>query len=396
MRFIFVLIFLTVHVYAQDFILGKEYPWGVVIAPYKESPTVFRVGARLQSEFEYHENKNSDKSLERYDFYIRRARFQFQAVTKSGYKFKMDLRNDGANKEDKGESDFNIGDAYLEKKLPHSFILRAFRAKVDVSRSQTVSSSMLLFLDRASVADYAAQYVSHNRRATNIQLLGVYDRWSFQTVIGDGVQTKKFYDASESTLSGSVEYQKPMMGAKIRFYPIKGWDDKKPTETYFGKGQHFSFGAGYFQTADIEYKTSNYSDKLTRELTNIEFSAHFHRISFQAEYFYFNGIVQDLSASTQRLGSSSGYYAQLEYLVSEKLFISPFIRYENWNKFEQENDYKFNSNVFGLNWYLQGNNIRLALVYQQDKFEDSILESDKLGNSFNEVNKLKFISMWHF
>ena len=399
MKLLLLLGLLCVNAFSQEFLMGKENPWGVVIAPYKESPTVFRIGARLQTEFIYQQNETEDKSYDSFDFYLRRSRFQFQAVTKNGYKFKMDVRNDGANKKDKGESDFNIGDAYLEKKLSNNLMVRAFRAKVDLSRSETVSSANLMYLDRASIADEAAQYVNHNRRATNIQLLGTYDKWSFQAVIGDGVQAGKFHDAKGDTLDGSIEYQKPMSGAKLRFYPVKGWEDKKLTETYFGQGQHFSFGVGYFQTSDIQYVAENYNASVNRELLNFEVSAHYHKFSFQAEYFHFSGIVEDLSASSQNLGSSQGHYFQLEYLLSEKYFLSPFVRLESWNKFLQESDsqdYHFSSNVLGVNWYLRGNNMRVALVYQEDQYGDSILETDKLGNSFDKVNKLKLISMWHF
>ena len=150
----------------------------------------------------------------------------------------MDIRNDNINEDDKGEGDFNLGDGYIEVKNIFSMNrlnLRAFRAKVHVSRSETVSSSKILIPNRAYIADEAAQFVSHNRRASNIQLLGNHNKFSYHVVLGDGIHKSKFYDAKGQR---SEIDRRAMYGGKIRVNPFSNWKMKK-TETYFAEGKHF-------------------------------------------------------------------------------------------------------------------------------------------------------------
>ena len=62
----------------------------------------------------------------------------------------MDIRNDRANNEDRGEGDFNVGDAKLtiKKIFQQKWLNMAlYRAKVDVSRTETVKSAFLIGYD---------------------------------------------------------------------------------------------------------------------------------------------------------------------------------------------------------------------------------------------------------
>lgn len=405
--YLFLVVFFSQTLYANSnsFILGEDdQNWGLIISPSKDSQLQLKLGTRLQTVTSLRSRKDSttDDLAEYNDFYIRRGRFQVEAKYNEGIKFYMDIRNDDANKEDKGEGDFNIGDAYIETQKvfgKEGLKFRAFRAKVDVSRSETISSSKLLFLDRAHVADEAAQFVSHNRRASNVQLLGSFDKWYFQFVLGDGVQKDKFQDAKGNKLSsGAIDGQKFMIGGKLRLYPFAGWEDKQPTETYFGRGKHFSFGVGSFHTDSIKYRNSNVTqiDSLSRTLTNVEMSFHYRNLSFQSEYFKFNGVLEDLTIAEKRLGSSDGFYVHSEYIFPEISYLAPFIRFEKWDKFNQEDNYNLISQVAGLNWYLKGNKIRLGLFYQYDKFDKNLRSANKLGETFEDDKQVKLTSMWHY
>ncbi len=379
-------------------------PWGVTVIGPEKSDLTLRLGTRLQTVTSFRQSKNSvtndDESFS--DSYIRRARLQVEAKYKEGIKFYMDIRNDNANLQDSGESDFNIGDAYIEKKDIFdikNLRLRAFRAKVNVSRTQTVSSSNLIFLDRASIADQAAQFVSHNRRASNIQLLGAWDHIYFQAVVGDGVQKASFNDAKGNSLSsGAIDAQNFMIGGKVRVYPFKGWEDKDLVETYFGHGQHFSFAAGLFNTSSIEYRNSSKTqvDEVSRELINLELSFHYENFSIVSEFFRFNGVIEDFSANAKNVGSSDGYYIQSEYVFKNLSYLAPFVRYEKWDRFKQLSDYDFESYVAGLNWYTKGNKIRFGLVYQYDKSDSNLVSVDSRGRRLIDDQQFKLTSMWHY
>ena len=277
--------------------------------------------------------------------------------------------------------------------------MRAFRAKVDVSRSETVSSSKLLFLDRAEIADAAAQYVSHNRRASNLQLQGFFDYWYFQLVAGDGVSSDKFFDAKGNKLSGgSIDGQNFMVGGKVRIYPIAGWEDKKLKETYFGEGRHFSFGAGIFYAGGIEYQNSagTQVDSVNRQLINFETSFHYRNFSIMGEFFRFDGVIEDFGVALKNEGSSDGYFVQAEYSLPSLYYVSPFVRYEVWDQFKEKDNYEQRAMAGGVNWYLKGNKIRVGLFYEFKQLESNLQSADSRGRVFENQKSLKLTSMWLF
>jgi hypothetical protein len=199
------LIFISANAFGNNFYLGKENAnWGVQVTSMENSKFSLKLGTRLQTitNFSSQQDSLSDNKKNYFDSSIRRSRLQVEAKYKEGIKLYMDIRNDNINEDDRGEGDFNLGDGYIEVKNIFSvdgLNLRAFRAKVHVSRSETVSSSKILIPNRAYIADEAAQFVSHNRRASNIQLLGNHDKFSYQIVLGDGVHKSKFNDSTRSS-----------------------------------------------------------------------------------------------------------------------------------------------------------------------------------------------------
>jgi len=367
--------------------------WGIPLK-IPDSELSLRLGGRFQSltSLTTTQDVDADRESTSQDFQARRVRLQFQADLGKRMSFVMDLRNDNANQEDEGEKAFNVGDAFMHIPLKEgsSHAVRLFRAKVDVSRSQTVSSSELLFLNRASVADEAAQFVSHNRRATNAQLIGTFwNKVSYQVVLGDGVFSKKFKDAKGEAVD-EITKQNFMLGAKVRISPFAGWEDFKPTETYFGTEKHFSFGVGAFNTSNINFDAGGNTGKVSRNLLNAEMSAHYQEWSIMAEYFNMDGVIEDHSVTNFNVGRSEGWYVQAEKVFSDFHFLAPFIRYETWDRFLGAGDYESITNMYGVNWYLNGNRFRVSAAY----------ETSNLGRSINgsklEEDKIHISSMWHF
>ena len=378
--------------------------WGIEIFKSTDSKIKLRLGSRLQSVTESKKitSTNPAEDISIQDMYLRRIRFQFESIFMNDWRYYMDVRNDNSNKKDKGDGSFIVGDEFIERKNIfgiEGLSTRFFRSKVELSRSQTIGSAKLIYVDRAYISDEAAAYVSDGRRAANFQLNGTFDYWHFQVVAGDGVQSKNVHDAKGNDLSdGEVRKQNFMVGTHIMVYPLTGWDDKKPTETYFGKGKHLSFGGGVFHTGSIQYSNAAQTQvsSISRTLMNAEFSFHYKRLSFQSEYFRFNGVVEDFNSNQKNVGSSNGQYAQAEYYLSTEYNVAPFIRYESWDRFKQKEGYDLNSVLVGLNWYYLQNRIRFGLSWQKDKYGSQIRESLDSGAKISEEEKLRLTTMWHF
>ncbi len=370
--------------------------WGMPLTS-PDSELSLRIGGRIQglASIKKTEDTDADTQSTQQDFQARRVRLQFQADLGKRASFVMDLRNDNANQRDEGEKNFNVGDAYVQLPvLDGNHSVRLYRAKVDVSRTETASSSELIWLNRPFIADEAASFVSHQRRATNAQLIGNFDKKvSYQLVMGDGISSDRFYDAQSDRLqatNASIEKQNFMVGGKVRLHPFEGWSDKV-TETYFGEGKHVSLGAGLFNTSNIYYtNAAGVKDTLSRTLVNGEFSAHYESASIQAEYFKLNGVVEDFSNANLRHGAGEGYYVQGEYVLKELSYLAPFARYESWNRFIESGDYESFHTLYGVNWYLNGNRFRVGVAYENNQLGRDI-EGGK-----EKVEAFHLASMWHF
>lgn len=367
--------------------------WGVPLKV-PESELSIRLGARFQSLATIKKEEDLDNKTETtsQDFQSRRIRFQLLAELGTKASFYLDVRNDNANEGDGGERNFAVGDAYVS--VPFSegsaHSVRLYRAKVDLARTETVSSSELLFLNRPYIADEAAQFVSQNRRATNVQLNGNFaKKMTYQLVVGDGVFSDRFKDAKGKTVD-DIEKQNFMLGGKFRFHPFEGWEDLKPTETYFGQGKHFSVGLGGFNTSNIRIVEAGNTGTVSRNLINAEMSAHFGEWSVSSEYFKMIGVIEDHSTANFNKGVGEGWYVQGEKVFSNFHFLAPFARYEKWDRFIESGDYQTDSSLFGVNWYLNGNRFRASLAYERDNLGRDI------SGSKERVEAFHLASMWHF
>lgn len=380
---------------SPDFPLGKATHINMKFVPEDNRDMWLKAGVRIQSTFEdkevdYASASSTDERA--VDGYLRRVRFEVAAGFNKYASFVMDVRNDKANYEDKGEEQFNVGDAYVKISKPFDTSLinfKLYRGKIDVSRTETVKSAFVIHYDRPKVADEAAQYISHNRRASNVQ---VYGDWKkkihYQLALGDGVHSGKFKDAGGSTFDGDDFGQESFFyGGKVVFSPFDGWEETKRTESYFGKGKHLALGVAYWKSPDIVYDyNGTIGQTIDHTLLNVELSGHYKGFFAQAEYFDFDGVVKEWTST--ETGKSKGWYATAEYVFDSMGYIAPYVRYESWNKFEDEEGYDFTSRLYGMNWYLKGNTIKAGLTYQLDEYADAI--GDK------KEKLVKLTSQWFF
>lgn len=378
---------------SPEFILGQETHINMKFVPEDNPDMWLKAGVRIQGTME---NVDSNNKGSQSDAYLRRVRFEVAAGFGKHSSFVMDVRNDKANLDQKGEQTFNVGDAYVKIKKPFDTSLvnfKLYRAKIDVSRTETVKSARVIAYDRPKVADYAAQYITHNRRGTNVQAYGDWEKKvHYQVAVGDATYEGKLDDAHGDSVTdgdGEISKQTFFYGGKIRFSPFDGWEETKRTETYMGEGKHFSVGAGYWAVNSIQVENNaGGKEDLKNELINLEVSGHYGGFFAQAEYFKFKDVVEDLSAATLNTGESSGWYATSEYVFSDFYYIAPFIRYEDWDRFDDKAGYDYEAKIAGVNWYLRGNTTKVGLYVQKENFGEA------LGN--DNVTTVRLTSQWFF
>lgn len=343
------------------------------------------VGGRLQGVLA----NNSENETQ--DIYLRRTRLNLTYTPWEGHKFNYDIRNDKANLGDKGEGQFVIGDAYWQIDINKYSIknVRMFRAKVDVSYTQTASSKDLFSPTRAFVSEYASDYVVSNRRANNIQINGNIKNLAYQVAISDGVDSDEVDIAEGSTRSISgIEGQKLTYGAKIRYYFFGDALKNKTNETFYGNNDTFSLGVGFFQNDKIIFKLSDDSLFTTRRaLTNVELSYAKGGLRLLGEYFTFDNDIVNLEAANKedRMDTSSGHYILAEYVMGKW---APNIGVESFDQSYDDMDINKNSCLAGINYYLNQNKMRLGFVYKST--------TDKLGAAESESEAYQLYAMLNF
>jgi hypothetical protein len=400
---------------SPDFLLGKQTHINMKFIPEDAPDMWLKAGVRIQGTYEnlFTDYNGVKTNTDINDAYLRRVRFEVAAGFGKHASFVMDVRNDKSNHGiENTEGVFNVGDAYVKIKKPFDTSLvnfKLYRAKIDVSRTETVKSARVIAYDRPYVADIAAQYISFNRRGANVQMYGDWKKKiHYQIAAGSASSPTKILDAAGDKASSDaidIDEQTFFYGGKIRLSPFDGWEETKRTETYFGKGKHLSVGASYWSVPTLKGTNSNTAINpdgaafdLNRELINIEASAHYYGFFVQAEYFKFKDAVNDWAADTIETGDSNGWYVTSEYVMPDLGYVAPFVRYESHDRYENTDDTTVTSALAGVNWYLRGNTTKVGVIYQQDHFDKNAARNeDAAGNSFEkDVRIIRVTSQWFF
>lgn len=386
---------------SETFALGKETNINMKFVPQDNKDMWLKMGVRIQGTFENETTTTAaGVKTSNQDAYLRRTRLEVQAGFNKTTSFVMDIRNDKVNKEDKGEQTFNVGDAYVKIKKPFgssAVNFKLYRAKIDVSRTETVKSARVISYDRPHVADEAAQYITHNRRGTNAQMYGKLfsKKIGYQIAVGDATYSGKMKDATGTSFSEGVDRQTFFYGGKVKISPFTGWEEGTNTETYMGKGKHFTIGAAYWKVDNIEVDNNTSSTNgISRSLFNAEVSAHYKGAFIQAEYFKFDGVVANqanfVGSTDTTMNKSNGYYVTGEYVFTDLNYIAPFFRYESWDKLEGTAGYELKSRLYGINWYLRGNTTKVGLIVQNDDY------GVNLKNGGQKVESVRVTSQFFF
>ena len=373
-----ILFLFSVNAFAQ------QYGWGASV---NDGDKKVKIGGRLQVLLA------QDSETESQDFFLRRTRLNLEYKPWKGHTFVYDIRNDGANQCDEGEESFNIGDAFWKIDINKNTInnIKLFRAKVDVSYSQTSSSKNLFNPQRAQISEHVSDFVVHNRRAVNMQVNGNIEKLAYHVVLSDGVNSEDLTAVNGKSIS-KVNYQKLTYGGKLRYFFIGDAQKNKSQDTFYGLHNTFSIGAGYFANDKINVANENNSGalqefSLSRSVTNIDFSYAYEGLRIMAEHFEMTGDFANLTLTDgdEILTRSGGYYAQIEYAFDK---IAPYIIYEEFNKNRSSNDAVTNETTIGVNYYHLLEAMRFGLAYK--KTENGKDVGDNTAESIYSYAMLNF------
>ena len=339
--------------------------WG---AAFEDMDRKVKVGGRIQAIAE------DDSEKDGQDFYLRRVRLNLEYSPWENHKFVYDIRNDSSNKGDKGDGKFSIGDAYWGIKVKNPYIknIKLFRAKVDVSYSQTSSSRNLLNPDRADISEHASDFIVANRRAANAQVNGNVGNLAFHLVISDGVQSGDLETLEGSKSVEKVNSQNFTYGGKFRYYFLGDSRKNKVQDTFYGEVDTFSIGLGHFINDKINTQLDDATElTFRRTLTNVDLSYAYKNFRLLGEYFEFEGDLLNLdeSSKSKMLGKSGGYYLNSEYVVGKW---APNLGYELFDRNLDESEYKQKSYNIGLNYYDLNASRRYGFTYKKTENEDGL------------------------
>ncbi len=339
--------------------------WGFSL---EEGTSNLRIGGRLQGVAEYLPNKGAK------DLYLRRARVNLQYETQTFHLIYVELRNDNSNRGDTGERNLFIGDAFYEVPLDYGIIenLTLFRSKVDVSYSQSSSSKNLINPTRARVSDFAANFMVHNRRATNIQINGGTEKTTFQLVISDGIQKDEIDVPFGTTTVSSIKEQSLTFGGKFRSYLWNPGEKAKLQESYYGAMKTFSLGLGYFYNNDVTFGLSDGRTlSRSRQLYNFELSFAYNNFRLLGEAFYFKGDTLNLSQS--RFGNSWGSYFRAEYIMGK---IAPYFGLNSFKRDETNENSFEHTQLVGINYYANTKSLRYGISFRNYEYGKALSNQD--------------------
>lgn len=372
-----VMVLLALFFISDVFAQKPQAGWGVTI---KEGDRLLKIGGRLQG-IAQNRPSSEDQNL-----YLRRVRVNLDYAPWQGNRFSFDLRNDNSNKKHQGDGQFEIGDAYWEIKSSSEYIkhFRLFRAKVDVSYSQTSSSKNLFSPDRALPSEVASSFIVSGRRAPNAQINGAFGRTYYQLAISEGISDEDIEPINGSREVSEVLSQSLVLGGKLRYYLIGDPNKNIVQDTFYGRYDAFSIGLGHFSLDHARLGLDNGDEMtLSRKLTNLEISYSQGPFRFLAEAFLMEGIIGDIDNKTVSHGEGS--YGQFEYIISK---FAPYIGHEKMDYWTARDGHEVSGSYIGLNYYENMEAMRFGFRAKESRFEENV--GDKTESIYQIYAMLNF------
>lgn len=325
----------------------------------------FQLWARSQS---YTSPTDNGKS---YDTFFRRNRLLFagQANDLVGYYVQIEAGND-----DKlGNADKSIfyRDAYLTLDYSDGLRLIAGRFKNTFTRENLETCMEPLSIDRSETISYAPFGAQGGSRDTGVALWGnlLNGKVQYRVMVADGRQ------------GDEVPKKSPRVTGRLHLSLLDPETDFGYHSNHLGTKTVLTFGAAYDYQADVAYgnfpeRTDLRDYKAWTADAFFEYPTRSGTYVLSAAYFDYSTADAINASPDPRLPVTSelkAYYVKGAYLFPQKVGpgrLQPYFRYE-------KSDYAVASGYFdqrwsggGVNYYLNGQNLRLSLEYARVKFDN--------------------------
>jgi phosphate-selective porin OprO/OprP len=345
-----------------EFALGDETK-GITVKFSDEAD--MRVRVRLQPRLDFGDlarNSTTGQYESESDFYIRRARLEFDGRITKNLTYNLTLAADRSSQATRtanggGGVNFDIHYAFLDYKFADPFHLRFGEYKLPLSRVSLTSSARQLLVERPASTEAAKSFFGDYEQ-TNLQAYGKFADGAFKyyLAIGDGSAAPAAGTATNAT---GVESDAAFVG-RLEFSP-PGWAEKGMSDAHLGKGRHLTFGLHTGQQKGLKSLTA--ATETDRSLLGADVSFHLGGFTAQAEYNTWK---------TETTGAADvepeGWYVQLGYLIPGTS-IEPAVRYEVFDRNSNATtDREDKITTAGFNWYFKGHSMKLGVNWVRTEF----------------------------
>lgn len=324
---------------------------------------------QLWSQYRGYTSPTDDGSS--YDTFLRRNRLLFAGQYNDYVGFYAQLEAGNDDKLGNADKPIFYRDAYITFDYTDSLRLIAGRFKNTFSRENLEACLEPLTLDRAEIISYTPfGSDGGGSRDTGVALWGnlAGGLAQYRVMVADGRQ------------GDNVVKDSPRLTARLHVSLLDPETDYGYLSTYLGTRKVFTVGVAYDYQADIAYanfparsKPVDYKGWTADML--FEYPTRTGTYTLSAAYFDYdtgNAINQSPDPTLPVTSQLKAYYVKGGYLLPHKVGIGrlqPFLRYE-------DSDYGVDSGLFdqkwvsgGLNYYFDGQNLKLTFEYASIKFD---------------------------
>ncbi len=327
-----------------------------------------------------------------YDTYFRRNRLLFagQANDLVGYYVQFESGND--DKAGNADKSIYYRDAYLTVDYTDGLRLIAGRFKNTFSRENLEACMEPLSIDRSEVIAYSPFGAQGGTRDTGAALWGnlVDGKLQYRFMVSDGRQ-------------GDVVAKKsPRLTTRVHFSLLDPETDYGYHSNYLGTKKVLTIGAAFDYQANVAY--GNYAQRT--DIKNykawtvdalFEYPTRTGTYVLSAAYFDYstgNAINQNPDPQLSVASELKAYYLKGAYLFPGKIGLGrlqPYFRYERSNYGVESGYFDQRWNGIGVNYYLNGQNLRLSLEYAKIKFDKQHPTDPSLRDYDHTTLALQFI-----
>ncbi|MGE0355993.1 MAG: selenite/tellurite reduction operon porin ExtI [Burkholderiales bacterium] len=327
-----------------------------------------------------------------YDTYFRRNRLLFagQANDLVGFYVQIEAGND--DKLGNSDKEIYYRDAYATVDFRDDLRLIAGRFKNTFSRENLEACLEPLSVDRGEILPYTPFGNQGGTRDTGVALWGnVADgKFQYRLMLADGRQ------------GDEIPKKSPRVTGRVHVALLDPEADYGYKATYLGTRKVFTVGAAFDYQADVAY--GNFPERTDlkdyRAFTAdafFEYPTRSGTYTLSGAYFDYDTGNAINASPDPRLPVTSqlkGFYVKGAYLFPNKFLygrLQPYFRFEKLDFDQPGGAFDQRWSGAGVNYYLNGQNLRLSLEYANVKFDTQHPTNASLQDYDHTTLALQFI-----